>query len=77
MFKNVTFSDPSLKKLINENGYDTLIIEEIRWRSDWRGVCEPIIVGKLAGPLPPKEVLEKIQRKKPFVYFKNLQPCYN
>jgi len=56
MISKVIFSNRTLQNFINNGPYDALLIQEIIWRSNSDGVCEPFIVGKLIKTIPKAEV---------------------
>ena len=49
MINKVIFSNRALPRVLGVNfgAYNILVIQEIIWRSNSDGVCEPFIVGKL------------------------------
>ena len=56
MINKVIFSNRALQNFVNFGGFDTLFVQEIIWRSNSDGVCEPFIVGKLIKTIRKAEV---------------------
>ena len=73
MISKVLFSNRSLQNFINNGPYDALLIQEIIWRSNTDGTCEPFIVGKLISTKQKAEV-----KTRPLINpFLNIEPFLN
>ena len=56
MISKVIFSNRGVQNFINNSTYEALLIQEIIWRSNTDGTCEPYIVGKLISTKQTAEV---------------------
>lgn len=73
MISKVIFSNRALQNFINNGLYDALLIQEIIWRSNTDGTCEPYIVGKLISTKQKAEV-----KTRPLINpFLNIEPFLN
>ena len=73
MISKVIFSNRALQNFINNGLYDALLIQEIIWRSNTDGTCEPYIVGKLISTKQRADV-----KPRPLINpFLNIEPFLN
>ena len=73
MISKVIFSNRGVQNFVNNSTYDALLIQEIIWRSNTDGTCEPFIVGKLISTKQRAEV-----KPHPLINpFLNIEPFLN
>jgi len=73
MISKLLFSNRGVQNFVNHSTYDALLIQEIVWRSNPDGTCEPYIVGKLISTKQKAEV-KTLPLINPFL---NIEPFLN